>query len=146
MGFTMIIPRRPISVGSGGREKFQLALQAAALPLVAKAPLFDEGPLYARLIWFHSYRTAQDVDNIAKRVFDALAGVVYTDDSQLDKVVLEKLEYPSEQFSFADRTMPAGAFGALIQMLGDRLEDIIYVEVDVLQSRRIVFGPIDRGS
>ena len=41
-----------------------------------------------------------DVDNIVKLVLDALAGHIYRDDSQVERIVVQKFE-PSKVFEFS---------------------------------------------
>ncbi len=54
--------------------------------------MIANGPLYARILWFHKDRTTQDVDNIAKRILDSLKGLVFDDDSAISHCLAARID------------------------------------------------------
>ena len=63
-----------------------------------------------------------DLDNILKPILDALCALVYIDDQQIERILVQKFE-PSRLMSFSDPT-PA---------LADALEregPVVYVRID----------------
>jgi Holliday junction resolvase RusA-like endonuclease len=68
--------RKPVSLNA--KPNPQYAEQIAARVRDCYAGPMLSYPLYSRIIWFHKYRSSQgDVDNIAKRIHDALKGVLF---------------------------------------------------------------------
>jgi len=68
-----------------------------------------------------------DVDNIVKAILDALVGVVYLDDSQIERVWVQKFE-SGRPFLFRDPT----------EVLAEALErdrPIVYVRIDDDETR-----------
>jgi Holliday junction resolvase RusA-like endonuclease len=108
-----------------------------------------EGRLYVRIVWLHNVPHLihlADTDNAAKRVIDALKGVVYADDRIIDKIAVHRLD-------------AASASDAQLSVRGDvelRVVDrmrvlrgqphlhIVYVEIGVLDNLTVTLGPIDR--
>jgi Holliday junction resolvase RusA-like endonuclease len=78
MTFAMVLPRRPISAKGRLNEKYHEAIHAEAQQRHGGKEML-KGELYCRISWFHKEATTQDVDNIAKRIIDALKGVVFPD-------------------------------------------------------------------
>ena len=74
--------RKPVSLNARPNPVYarEIAAQAQSCydgPMLA-------GDLYSRIIWFHKYRTTQgDVDNMAKRIHDALKEVQFADDGTI---------------------------------------------------------------
>lgn len=107
--------------------------------------MFADGSLYARVVWFYQEKTTQDVDNIAKRLFDALDGTVYSSDLQVVKCALEKVYYMVEAYELSDTGISNERYTELVGFLGQQVKDVLYVEVGLVTSRRIVFLSIDGG-
>jgi hypothetical protein len=103
-----------------------------------------DGRLYARIVWFHAYNTPQDVDNIAKRILDALIGTVYPSDVLVVRCTTEKVYYTSEKYELIDAGAPADVGNRLTELIGSQARDILYIEVGELSSRQVVVGPSDR--
>jgi Endodeoxyribonuclease RusA len=131
-------------MGSGGKTLFKAAVRDAALKLIPKPPQYQGAQnLYARVIWFHAQPTTQDIDNIAKRLFDALDGTVYASDLQIVKCALEKVYYTNDAYELAGTAIANDVFQQLVEYLGQRAKDVLYVEIGTVPLRRVVFGPID---
>ena len=78
MEFWMLLPRRPIAAKNPNPNYTQALRDAAAVRMNGRGAF--SGSLYARVVWMHRTATTQDVDNILKRILDALKGVVFADD------------------------------------------------------------------
>lgn len=98
------------------------------------------GELYARIIWFHLNQPG-DPDNIIKPILGALQTVVYDDDSRIVKVASERFNLLAQSIDLAAENEPQGIFDSLIDLIANQHEHILYIEVDVLPSRAIHFGP-----
>lgn len=104
--FTLVLPRRPPSLGSGGKHLFQKALRdEAERRFAGQEPL--RGDLYVRIVWFHREPTTQDVDNIAKNILDALKGVVFSDDVVVVQCLIRKI-HTAARYDLDDRGAPVG--------------------------------------
>jgi Holliday junction resolvase RusA-like endonuclease len=145
MPFSVIIQRRPISSNRSPHKNYTADLQAHAQQQFREQPLLS-GDLYARIIWFYNgqaRRTEADVDNIAKWILDALKGVVYHDDRQVVKCVIEKVD-KTGVYRLSHSTLASSSFGELAALLGNLyVPHILSIEIDQLHSRLITFGPID---
>lgn len=79
------------------------------------------GPLAVTIYIFPGGRLHGDVDNRVKHILDAMAGVIYLEDSQVHRVVAQKFEtgnlYP---FSAPTRT--------LVEAL-QAIEPVVYVRI-----------------
>lgn len=64
------------------KESYQWQAKAQ----VKTAPL--SGPLSVTLTIYHGDRRVRDIDNYNKLVFDALTGIAYEDDGQIDELRL----------------------------------------------------------
>jgi hypothetical protein len=73
------------------------------------------------LYYFPARRMQGDIDNIVKLVLDALGGHIYVDDSQVERIVVQKFE-PGNVFSF---TAPS----AMLEEAMKRPKPVLYVRV-----------------
>jgi crossover junction endodeoxyribonuclease RusA len=60
-----------------------------------------ESELAVTLYYFPEGKMQGDVDNIVKLVLDGLARCIFTDDRQIERIVVQKFE-PDKIFAFAD--------------------------------------------
>ena len=122
----MIIPRRPISSNKGNNPKFNAAINQAAQ---ARKPAILDGPLYARILWFHKTRTDQDTDNIAKRILDAVKGVVFVDDFVIPHCLTVRVD-ATVDYELSDSMISIADYQLLLQMLADETQaNVLYIEV-----------------
>jgi len=146
MSFAMVLAQRPLSSAGEAKHSYMDSLARAARANWRDTPRLD-GPLYIRIVWVYADKTTQDVDNIAKRILDALKGIVYDDDHSVVKCLTEKIS-AAENYTLAAENRPEPAVnGRLEEMLFEvpPLPDVLYIEVGPVTSRRFVFGPIDGG-
>ena len=87
--FTMVVSERPVSANKGLKPRYADKLRKAAKD---RSPTIQPGPLYARILWFHKHRTTLDVDNIAKRILDALKGIVFVDDADVSHCLAARID------------------------------------------------------
>jgi len=100
-------------------------------------------PLYSRIIWFHKYRSSQgDVDNIAKRIHDALKGVLFLVDGLITHTMAVRVDAAERVDLVADPDYPARA-EALVDSLDDEsVRDILYIEIGRQSDPKIRLGPL----
>jgi Endodeoxyribonuclease RusA len=144
MGFALVIPRRPPSGSKGPNRKFREVVKTAAkLKLGAGVPL--DGPVYARIIWFHRVHTTQDADNIAKNILDAIKGTVIGDDFSFVQVLTHRVD-ARQTYELSDRKTEEVVYQELLALLGGDDEHVLYLEIDTMKANKVVFGPIDGDS
>lgn len=103
------------------REAWKAKVKAASYTVLPEGHFSAGVPMSITLFYFPPAPMQGDVDNIVKPVLDALRGHVYHDDSQVERVWVQKFE-PGRVFQF---TNPTKALTAAI--LGGK--PILYVRV-----------------
>jgi hypothetical protein len=137
--FAMVVPRRPISSNAGPNTKYSEAIAHAAR---GKEPGILQGPLYARIIWFHKHPTAQDVDNIAKRILDSLKDIVYRDDHAITHCLAIRVDARSA-YEITDPEPGQADDLSLVRHLDDNeVRDVLYIEIGARTSTKIGFGEV----
>lgn len=147
MAFEFVTTRKPVSVnrknskrGKEPKSVFIEALRRDAQQAYQGMPLL-QGSLYARIIWFHLDQPG-DPDNIIKPILDALQTVVYDDDSLIAKIATERCNLRTEVLTLASRSARPMIFDALLDLIAEQHEPLLYIEVDSLATRELYFGPI----
>ena len=141
MTFAMVLKRRPVSAGAGGRHRFVEAVREEAR-LVAPSPLPSRDRMYARIVWFHHVSAQGDLDNIVKPILDALESVVYDNDRRIAECLAVRIDAQS-RYELPDRSVQKDAYGKLLDALSVRAEHVVYVEVGPADTQRVRFGPIE---
>lgn len=126
-----IVPGTPVSLQAARpatKEEWRRQVREASLAALPK-PHFASGERVAVAIYNLPAGPMQgDLDNIVKLIIDALSRHIYIDDSQVERIVVHKLE-PSRPFEFAAPTdVFAKALGAkrpvvYIRVSNDPFED-----------------------
>ena len=143
MTFAMVVALRPLSLGAESKVAYQNRLRREAQSFLRGAPMLD-GNLYIRMTWSHNYPTDQDVDNIAKRILDALKGIVYADDNPVVKCLTEKISRENGVVVLSDQNLPERAvFNKLAALVSQGVPDILYIEVGQVALQQLNFGPIE---
>jgi hypothetical protein len=141
MVFAMVVAERPISSDARFKDRFQARLQAHARRRFAGQERLD-GALYIRILWLHRLPTNQDIDNIAKRIVDALKGVIYDDDHTIESCLTRKILYTPDTIIYSgDEDAPPGTIDELASMIARDEPHILYVEVGRSTAQQITFGP-----
>lgn len=83
-----------------------------------------ERPVAVTILYFPDARMTGDVDNIVKPILDALSHVIYVDDHQVNRVLVQKFE-PDRIFVLSD---PTPKLIECAELTGPR----VYIRVDDL--------------
>lgn len=141
MHFAMAIAERPKSL-QGRFKPYQERVRAQAVARFTDDRLLTDN-VYIRIIWFHAEKAQGDIDNIVKPILDALIGTVYADDRQIVKCLAERVD-TTKDITLSESPSSAQAYQELVSLLGDEyVKHVLYIEVGLLTTRRIAFGPID---
>ena len=116
-----VVRGRPVSIQSSApnRARWTAQVQAAARARCAQA--LDGDDLRIRITFFYEAIPDFDTDNTSKPICDALNGIVYADDHQL-----ENREARRKDINGSYRM--EGADEELVQAIADG-QDFVYVEV-----------------
>lgn len=141
MSTAFCLNRRPRSVNATRSQSYFDAIAGNARAK-HRGEMFD-GPLYSRILWFHKRRSSQgDIDNVAKKIHDALKNVVFDDDALITHSLAIRVDASVDVDLLGDEANP-NAFAELAEMLADPdTQDILYVEVGLQPQRRIHLGPV----
>jgi len=133
--------RKPVSLNAKPNPVYAREIAAQARSSYG-GPMMS-CPLYSRIIWFHKYRSSQgDVDNIAKRIHDALKGVLFLDDGLITHTMAVRVDAAERVDLVADPDYPARA-EALVDSLDDEsVRDILYIEIGRQSDPKIRLGPL----
>lgn len=142
MLFSMLLLRTPIGIEAESKKGYQEAIRKEAKARYTDEPL-DTDNLYVRIVWFARKKGGPDVDNIFKRIVDALKGIVYQDDGQFRQCLATKIDL-EEPYKLSTRHIPEDLYGRLVVLLDSSDSDILFIEVGQVTSQEIVFGEIDR--
>lgn len=139
--FVLVLPFRPISQAAGGRRAYQERLRTeAAAALLGRSQL--SGSLYARITYLHRAPSTQDVDNIVKRILDALKGLAFADDGAIRQCLAERI-WLTEGFTISERNRPSTGYARLAALLYDNdVHHITYIEIGQAREQLISFGPV----
>jgi len=135
------LPSRPRSLNAKVKESYAKAIREAAQQKYSGG--LTSGALYSRIIWFHKYRSTQgDADNIAKRIHDALKGIVFADDGVITHTMTARVDATVDVEVIADTNHPDVA-ADLAQSLGNpEVRDVLYVEVGHQTNPQVYLGPL----
>jgi crossover junction endodeoxyribonuclease RusA len=89
------------SQNSASRAAWKSRVLTAARSIVPQPNFASQKRLAATLYYFPDGPRQGDVDNIVKLVLDALCPNIYLDDSQIERVVVQKFE-PGNVFQFSN--------------------------------------------
>ena len=138
----MAVAVRPISANAKSQQSqwYTQRLQAVAMA-TGQLPL--SGPLYARIVWFQLHRSPGDVDNIAKRILDALKGIVIHDDDDIDRCLIQRsIAEADGTFPIDASQIPSRSVLAALQALLNTEEHVLYIEIGRISSQTTGFGPV----
>jgi hypothetical protein len=143
MPTVICLPIRPRSLNARVKPAYSHAISEAARSRHIGG-LF-EGPLYSRIIWFHKSSSSQgDIDNVAKRIHDALKAIVFSDDQAITHSLAIKVD-ASGNVEIVEDPDNVEAFLELSERLAaNDVKDILYVEVGHQESTKIHLGRIVR--
>jgi hypothetical protein len=87
-----IVEGVPISQQAQNKEPWKQAVRAAVKDLLPQNHFLTEAPLHVTIFYFPDADMEGDLDNIVKPILDALIGIVYVDDSQIDRLLVQRFE------------------------------------------------------
>lgn len=87
------------------RDEWKELVRDSCSPHLPEGYFSTRRPLAITLFYFPEDEMNGDIDNIIKCVLDALSGYVYIDDSQIDRVVVQKFEARRMRFGTEARTV-----------------------------------------
>lgn len=119
----------PVSLQASGRsrERWKQHVAETVRNHLPDDHWAEAGPIAVTIYYFPEGRMVGDIDNIVKPILDALCQLVYADDEQVDRILVQKFEEPFSSF-----TDPTPCLAGTLA--GDR--PIIYIRVDNAASRR----------
>lgn len=85
---------------AASKVEWQERVKSASLAVLPEGHWATESGVAATLFYFPAEAMQGDLDNIVKPVLDALSRHVYIDDSQIERIVVQKFE-PENLFPFA---------------------------------------------
>ena len=85
---------------SESREQWKLKVREAGQVGLPQPHFVSDGRISICLFYFPADKMDGDVDNIAKLVLDACCKLIYIDDCQVERLVVQKFE-PDRLFSFS---------------------------------------------
>ncbi|MCB8838661.1 RusA family crossover junction endodeoxyribonuclease [Aurantimonas sp. VKM B-3413] len=72
------------------KDTWKEAIREASRSALPSPHFADEGPMAVTIFYFPSGNVHGDVDNIVKLILDALSRHVYLDDSQVERVLVQR--------------------------------------------------------
>jgi crossover junction endodeoxyribonuclease RusA len=82
------------------RNEWKARVNAASSNELRERPSASRARIAVTLFYFPSEPMQGDVDNIVKLVLDALCEHIYVDDSQVDRIIVQRFE-PGNVFAFS---------------------------------------------
>jgi len=143
MSLSFILPRRPVSGQKRPNPLFKEAVRQAAR--LRGASVSGSEPLYARIVWLHSAKRDQDVDNIVKPILDALNGVAYEDDHQVAQCQAAAFRV-STDLEISRANVDTKTHDEFRSLLSRNPDHVLYVEIGPATTSRVVLGPLDGGA
>ena len=141
MPTVLCLPIKPRSLNAKVKVAYSNALSEAARARHS-GTLFD-GPLYSRIIWFHKYVSSQgDIDNVAKRIHDALKMIVFPDDQAITHCLAIKVDATANVEIIEDPENLEAFLELSERLAASEVKDILYVEIGRQESTRIHLGRV----
>jgi crossover junction endodeoxyribonuclease RusA len=103
------------------RNEWKARVKAASSTVLPDGYRASEGRIAVTLFYFPDEAMQGDVDNIVKLVLDAMCRHIYTDDSQVERVLVQKFE-PGNVFGFSSPS-------AVLEGTLSRLEPVLYIRL-----------------
>jgi crossover junction endodeoxyribonuclease RusA len=101
-----LVEGTPVSLQTKRAEakiEWQARVKDASRAVLPEGHWATEGRVAATLFYFPETAMQGDIDNIVKPILDALGKHIYVDDSQIERVVVQKFE-PGNVFPFTAPT------------------------------------------
>jgi Holliday junction resolvase RusA-like endonuclease len=97
------LPGVPVSLQSSprGRGRWKTRIETEVRRLKGPSAFAEDGPVYLTILLFLAAPMQGDVDNAIKPIVDAMMGIIYVNDRQLERVLIRKFE-PDRPRSFVE--------------------------------------------
>jgi crossover junction endodeoxyribonuclease RusA len=111
------------------RANWRARVKEASRAVLPEGHWATRGRIAATLFYFPAAAAPGDIDNIVKPILDALGRHIYIDDSQIERIVVQKFE-PGNVFPFSSPspTLENALNGAkpilYVRLSGDPFEDL----------------------
>ena len=112
--------------GARSRAQWRERIAAAIEPKLPEGRFVPTAPVVVTIYYFAGTAMRGDLDNIVKPILDALTGVVYLDDAQVERIVVQKIEQ-RRTFTFRNATP---ILTETIEASGPR----VYIRVELSES------------
>ena len=101
--FEFFVEGTPVASSNSGRSKWEWIelVQRTFAPLLPEDHWATDNGVYVTILYFPDAPMRGDVDNIVKWIVDAMRPDVFIDDSQVERVIVQKFE-PGRDASFLD--------------------------------------------
>ena len=99
-----LVEGTPVSLQTkraAAKTEWQTRVKDASRTVLPEGHWATQGRVAATLFYFPDTAMQGDIDNIVKPILDALGQHIYLDDSQVERVVVQKFE-PGNVFPFTD--------------------------------------------
>lgn len=124
------VPGTPVSLQASNRsrERWKAQVAEAAKAGLPETPWLTEPSIAVTVFHFPKAESLVDLDNIAKPILDALTALVYRDDRQVDRLLIQRFDahHGDELSNPSPRLADALANG----------RPRVYIRIDDDQSRR----------
>ncbi len=104
------------------REAWKQRVRTAAKAELSEGHWATEVPVHVTIFYFAVAEMAGDLDNIVKPILDGLSGLVYLDDGQVERILVQKFE----RGRFTTFRQPSARLAEAADMSRPR----VYIEVD----------------
>lgn len=120
-----VVDQVPVSLSASpaSKERWKATIAGSARMAISPRPWIPGQPVSVTILYFPDGRMRGDIDNIVKPILDALEGIVYRKDNQVERVWAQKFE-PGRPAFVADEPSPTLA-SAL-----DFDPPVLYVRID----------------
>jgi hypothetical protein len=119
-----LVEGTPVSLQAARSEskiEWKERVRTAGVAVLPAGHWATQSRVAATLYYFPAVPMQGDLDNIVKLVLDALGRHIYVDDSQIDRIVVQKFE-PGNVFPFAAPT-------STLQVALSRPKPLLYVRI-----------------
>ena len=131
---------RSLQASSAGIKEWQATVKEAAVAAIRDEDRLDYVDVSARILhfcfeWGH---TSGDLDNIAKPILDAIAGIAFFNDNQVTQLLLRRTDLQRHEVTMIEGATPllAGRIEKAIEAREGR--GFVYVAVDAHIDHRSV--------
>lgn len=123
---------RSLQGSSAGIREWQATVREAAVTAISDENRLDYADVSARILHFcfEWGGTSGDLDNIAKPILDAIAGVAFFNDNQITQLLLRRTDLQRHGVTVIEGATPllAARIGRAIETMGGG--GFVYVAVD----------------